>query len=396
MPPPSGNDGSDQTAPTLNGIDFKAYEVAYGRARFRIVFSEAVAGFGNDSDVIVTTTGTLDYGAVSIEQAESAAAYRILVTGLSGEGTLQVSLAPEAGIADMAGNALSPASLSGSSFIDALAPVSAEFELSPSGVVVGDTATLSLAFSEAVTGVESGMFQAAHNGTKADSISVSGSGSSYQVQLSGVSGQGWLKVGFDPTGLVIDAAGNYAPGPVWSSQVLVDTGEALPSEGEDDAIDPAVLMLEKFHSADNNNNRLLTLVEARLAAPSLTQDLYNEINADTNTGISVAELLEWRGLGYVHHSDTDGNHVLDLNELLRVVQLYNAKGIKCATRLTEDGFDLSTTGPGQMSCVRHTADYNPADNRISLTELLRIVQFFNTKNVRYCPQLNDEDGFCTD
>jgi hypothetical protein len=80
--------------------------------------------------------------------------------------------------------------------------------------------------------------------------------------------------------------------------------------------------------------------------------------------------------------------------LLRVIQFYNSLGYHCAESPddTEDGF---VPGPGlDQGCVPYDTDYNPQDWVISLSELLRIIQFYNSLGYNYCPDDGTEDGFC--
>jgi len=95
-----------------------------------------------------------------------------------------------------------------------------------------------------------------------------------------------------------------------------------------------------------------------------------------------------------HTADTDRNDKLSLSELLRTIQLYNAGGYRCPPQgvLTEDNF---VPGAGALpDCGRHSADYAPADARIDLTELLRLIQFYNSGGLYPCPDLGTEDGYC--
>lgn len=92
-----------------------------------------------------------------------------------------------------------------------------------------------------------------------------------------------------------------------------------------------------------------------------------------------------------HSADTTRDGVINLTELLRVIQFFNSQGYYCLAG-TEDGY-----GPGQGSdhgCSPHDSDYNPQDWMINLTELLRLIQFFNTGGYYACPGENTEDGFC--
>ena len=90
-----------------------------------------------------------------------------------------------------------------------------------------------------------------------------------------------------------------------------------------------------------------------------------------------------------HSADDNQDSRLSINELLRVVQFYNAGDHHCAIG-TEDGF-----APGAdvhaPCCEPHMSDYSPSDGMIELRELLRAVQFFNYMG--YHAQCGSEDNF---
>lgn len=89
-----------------------------------------------------------------------------------------------------------------------------------------------------------------------------------------------------------------------------------------------------------------------------------------------------------HSADTSEDWDIGLSEVLRVIQFYNTGKHHCDEG-TEDGY---APGPGDTdSCDPHNADYAPADWSIDLSELLRIVQFFNARV--YSPNVEAEDGF---
>ncbi len=94
-----------------------------------------------------------------------------------------------------------------------------------------------------------------------------------------------------------------------------------------------------------------------------------------------------------HTADTDGDSQISLSELLRVVQFYNSGGLHCAdAEVTEDGY---APGPGgTLNCLPHDADYAPRDWVIRLSELLRLVQLYNSGGYHPCPDSGTEDGFC--
>jgi len=93
----------------------------------------------------------------------------------------------------------------------------------------------------------------------------------------------------------------------------------------------------------------------------------------------------------LHTADQNGDNRINLSELLRVIQLYNSGGYHCDAA-GEDGY---APGPGDQTCAPHGSDYNPQDWLIGLSELLRIIQFYNSGGYHYCPEDATEDGFCT-
>jgi len=92
----------------------------------------------------------------------------------------------------------------------------------------------------------------------------------------------------------------------------------------------------------------------------------------------------------IHSADTNSDYIIGLSELLRVIQFFNSNGFHCQAG-TEDGF---APGPGDTSCAPYDSDYNPTDWQISLSELLRVIQFFNSGGYHYCPGDGTEDGYC--
>ncbi len=79
---------------------------------------------------------------------------------------------------------------------------------------------------------------------------------------------------------------------------------------------------------------------------------------------------------------------INLSELLRVIQLYNMGAYHCDP-LGEEGFN---PGVGDYTDpAPHSADYNPADGSIGLSELLRVIQIYNVGGYRLDPA--GEDGY---
>lgn len=49
---------------------------------------------------------------------------------------------------------------------------------------------------------------------------------------------------------------------------------------------------------------------------------------------------------------------------------------------------------GDLCASEHHTAAQTRNNLIKLTELLRLIQFFNSGGYRHCPDLGTEDGFC--
>jgi len=91
---------------------------------------------------------------------------------------------------------------------------------------------------------------------------------------------------------------------------------------------------------------------------------------------------------FFHSADQSHNWSIEVGELLRVVQFFNSDGYHVAVG-TEDGY---APGPGEAKADGfHASDYEPQDWQISLSELLRAVQFFNVRGFTYSAA--GEDGY---
>jgi ELWxxDGT repeat protein len=127
----------------------------------------------------------------------------------------------------------------------------------------------------------------------------------------------------------------------------------------------------------------------------LAEEAFNLLDKNGDDQLSVGELRDEAGANApVHAIDQDADGAVSLSELLRAIQLYNSSVYSCAINAgaTEDGY---VPGSGDTACVTHASDYQPADFIISLSELLRAIQFYNSGGLTYCPEtLESEDSFC--
>ncbi len=108
----------------------------------------------------------------------------------------------------------------------------------------------------------------------------------------------------------------------------------------------------------------------------------------SDTDVVTVHIL--KAEAYFHSADYNPqDHKLGLSELLRVIQLYNNVSYRCDPD-EKDGYAI---GEGDRECIPHDADYSPLDWRISLSELLRMIQLYNAPE--YSGDTAGEDGFGT-
>ncbi len=128
---------------------------------------------------------------------------------------------------------------------------------------------------------------------------------------------------------------------------------------------------------------VLTLTSAELSdAGSYQVVISNEAGELTTAGVAVSVVAA----ATRHSADTDADGFLSLPELLRVIELYNTRsGTQRTGRYqvaegTADGFAPHTEVANDAPLSRfHSADFD-RDGAVSLSELLRVIELYNTRN----------------
>lgn len=103
--------------------------------------------------------------------------------------------------------------------------------------------------------------------------------------------------------------------------------------------------------------------------------------------LGVSLVLSFPALAQYHSADTNTDQQISLSELLRVIQFFNSDGYHCEAG-TEDGYAPDS---GDTTCSPHDSDYAPQDWQVNLSELLRSIQFFNSGG--YHGDCGTEDDF---
>lgn len=398
---------ADETAPVFAGATFAGYDSATHSAAFDVTFSEPVTGFTQRAGlpfdpIVVRHSGTSNQG-LRVERTLGGADYRVTLLGVGGEGSVRIDVLPAYFITDLSGNALLSNGVGEAATIDAQAPEVVTFDRAEPGLFTGGDLVFQVVFHEPVLDFGPREAPVESFGVTYARVVTEVSGATATITVKGVSGNGWLRTGVGGNGEARDAIGNIIPATTWGPGVLVNTGVArFSAEAQKDAAsDDAALiaLLDLFFDADLDQSRFLDWSELLSAIPDFPLALVDAVDANSDARINVAEILAYRGGGYVHSADTNASGALELDEIIRVVQLYNAGAFACANAFanSEDGFVLVDEGeaPGGVECQPHAADYQDTDNQLSLSELLRTLQLYNAGSFTYCAG-NAEDGFCPD
>jgi uncharacterized delta-60 repeat protein len=128
------------------------------------------------------------------------------------------------------------------------------------------------------------------------------------------------------------------------------------------------------------------------------------VESPLGTAHSQPAALSLRAVADPHTADTGRDYQLNLVELTRVIELYNARfgGLRTgryavATNVTEDGFEPDRTATATALSRHHAADTD-RDGRLSLVELTRVIELYNyrhgtARTGQYHAAAGTEDGF---
>lgn len=212
---------TDTTAPTvtIEQATDQADPTNASPIYFTVVFSEAVTDFTADSLTLDgTATGTLE--ATVTEVGTDGTTYTVAVTGMTGDGTVTVSIA-EGAVHDAVGNGCEASTSTDATVTyDVTAPtVIIALGADQSDATNSSEIVFSVIFSESVDDFTSD--DVILSGTAgATTAVVSGSGTEYTVTVTGMTQDGTVTIGIE-AGAAHDAAGNDSESPTVSNDTII-------------------------------------------------------------------------------------------------------------------------------------------------------------------------------
>ena len=441
---------------------------------FQVTFSEPVIDVAA-SDFELIVTGRVDEAPAIVEVTGSGAGWEVTVSTGVVEGVLTLWLADEdASIHDASLNPLAAEpNANHSHVLDTIAPEALDITSESGSPTNADTILFEVEFNEPVTGfLEGGPPPLSVNApglsyTDIQTGLAGVTGQRYLVRFEGLAGSGDLGFTLSPAAIA-DAAGNTLAGSVTDSPVLqidriapicrcrditvtlTEAGQAtlVPADVDDGCEDdtgiaemridrtqvscadlgaPAPIFLEAedtvgnvascvalvtvtdpenacpriaahelmgaYDAVDADADGRLAAGEVMDALPGLAPSVFADMDSNSDDRLTVAELLATGATPLIHSADQDGDRRISMSELLRAVQLYNSAGHHCANTpgVSEDGY---RPGPGAAhACRPHASDYVGPDWFIELSELLRLIQLHNAAGYAPCTPPCSEDSF---
>jgi len=181
--------------------------------QFTVVFSEAVSGFDSGDDLQVDVTDSAGYLSATVT-ATSASEYDVVLTDVTGSGSISVAVDLTSDVADLAGQAML-SSNSATIVVDHTAPSVQTSGVTGSPAANSQTVDFSLTFTEAVQQVTPGDFAPVTSGTVEEEPSVtgvSGNGATWIVTVDTGRMEGLLGVEItDTKSGITDVVGNPLP-----------------------------------------------------------------------------------------------------------------------------------------------------------------------------------------
>jgi len=187
---------------------------------FDITFSEDVVNFNDQADVTISHSDTSHSG---VNITGSGSSYSAEVTGIDGTGSFTLTVNTGSDVEDVVMNALASSVTSAPVDIDNTNPSATTITPSTTGPTNVDAVSFDITFSEDVVNFDDPAdVSIIHSGTSHSSVIITGSGSSYSVDVSGIAGDGSFTLAVNTDSDVEDVVTNALASGVTSDPVSID------------------------------------------------------------------------------------------------------------------------------------------------------------------------------
>jgi hypothetical protein len=278
----------DSVAPsvTINQAAGQADPTGTAPISFTVVFDEPVTGFG-ESAADVTITGTA--GATTATVAGSGTTYNVAISGMTGTGTVVVTL-PLGAAQDLATNASAASTSTDNSVdFDPVVPVATGIVRANPSPTSAASVQFTVTFAKAVTGVDASDFNFTTAGVTGPIVTgVTGSGTTWTVTVNTGSGDGTLRMDLVDDDTIVDGAGNALGG--------TGAGNGNFTGGQEYTIDKTVPNVASIVRASVDPTNAAT-VDFAITFSEIVTDVDTADFALTTTGVISAAVTAVTGSG---------------------------------------------------------------------------------------------------
>lgn len=201
-----------------------------GTFEYQLTFSEPVQNFDAAADLDVSSTGDAAFSGATVTDTGDATTFTIQLLSVTGtDGDLELTAATGTGVQDLLGNDLAASVASGTITLDKQEPQVTSIVPATTGPTGASSLDFDIYFDEAITGLDtfSDLNLVTTGTANATGATFTGSGDSYTVTLTGVSGIGTLSLELALPSDITDTIGNSLTATVTSAPVTLDADQEL-------------------------------------------------------------------------------------------------------------------------------------------------------------------------
>lgn len=343
----------DNTDPTLQSITTSTSSpTSDSSVFFTMTFADnngEVVNFNGADDIQPSTSGTVATGGVDVTGGPLS--YGVELQNVTGDGFLSIQMKPGTDVTDLAGNPVTPNTISSSSIeIDNTPPEADTITPSDTGPTNADSITFTIQFSEPLfnTFAQQNDLVIVHNGTADSGVSFTEvAPDEYEVDVNGLVGNGWFTLAVSTLSDVQDLAGNILSASVTSAPVYIDNTPPNVS-----AVTPATT-----GPTNADNIDFTVLFDEDVANFDGAADVTVTHTGTASTGVTVAPVTDDEYTVTVQGVSGDGSFTLGVNTGTGVT---DTAGNPLAGTQTSAAVDVDNTAPS-VTVNQNPGQADPAE-----------------------------------